>query len=72
VLDDSRDNPLPVALFALMMMVENEGAAAYTESELRGWMASAGLVEVQVRRGAGPLAVIRGKVPGSSGRPTGS
>jgi SAM-dependent methyltransferase len=63
VLDDDRDGPPPVALFALMMLVENEGGAAYTGPELAGWLAGAGLREVEVRRGAGPIAVVRGTAP---------
>jgi len=61
VLNDDRDTPSAVALFALMMLVENEGGAAYTETELRGWLAAAGLDDVQVRRGGGPIAVVSGR-----------
>lgn len=60
VLDDGRDSPPDVALFALMMLVENEGGAAWTESELRGWLQDAGLEQVEVRRGDGPIVVVRG------------
>jgi SAM-dependent methyltransferase len=60
VLEDTRDAPPPVAMFALMMMVENEGGAAYTETELRNWLERAGLDDVELRRGAGPIAVMRG------------
>jgi SAM-dependent methyltransferase len=58
LLDEDRDGPSPVALFALMMMVENEGGAAYTEAEIVDWLAAAGLEHRATRRGAGPIAVV--------------
>ena len=63
LLDETRDGPPDSALFALMMMVENEGGAAYTESEIRGWMTSAGLGGIETVRGHGPIAVMRGGLP---------
>lgn len=63
LLDETRDAPPDVALFAVMMMVENEGGAAYTESEVQGWLTDAGLAFVETRRGAGPIAVVRGWKP---------
>lgn len=63
LLDETRDRPPDVALFAVMMMVENEGGAAYTEGEVRGWLADAGLECVETRRGDGPIAVVRGWKP---------
>jgi len=60
ILDDGRDSPPDVALFALMMLVENEGGAAWTESEFRRWLVNAGLEQIEVRRGGGPIAVVRG------------
>ena len=59
VLDEHRDAPAAVAMFALMMMVENEGGAAYTEAELTSWLAEAGFDEIELRRGFGPIAVLR-------------
>jgi SAM-dependent methyltransferase len=59
VLEESRDAPAAVAMFALMMMVENEGGAAYTDSELTSWLAEAGLSDIELRRGSGPIAVMR-------------
>lgn len=59
-LHEDRDGPAAVALFALMMMVENEGGHAWTDDELCGWLRDAGLVEVDLRRGHGPIAVLRG------------
>jgi predicted TPR repeat methyltransferase len=63
ILSESRDGPPDVAMFALMMMVENEGGAAYTASEIESWMAGAGLTAVETRRGGGPIAVVRGRRP---------
>lgn len=59
VLDDDRDTPPAVALFDLMMMVENEGGAAWTEGELREFLSSTGFDEVSVARGFGPIAAVK-------------
>ena len=59
LLEENRTDPAAVAMFALMMLVENEGGAAYTFEEISQWLAGAGLVDVEVRRGEGPIAVIR-------------
>ncbi len=58
VLDASLVGPRDVALFALMMMVENEGGATYTEPEIVGWLQAAGLRHDATRRGFGPIATI--------------
>ena len=50
-------------MFALMMMVENEGGDAYPASQIEAWMAEAGLEGVETRRGAGPIAAVRGRRP---------
>lgn len=63
LLDETRDSPPDVALFAVMMMVENEGGAAYTEGEIHRWLADAGLAFIETRRGHGPIAVVRGWKP---------
>jgi hypothetical protein len=47
-----------------MMLVENDGGAAWTGSRLTGWLRSAGLTGVELRRGAGPIAVLRASAPG--------
>lgn len=47
-----------LSLFAVMMMVENEGGDAYAESEHRAWLDAAGLGDVEIRRGYGPIAVL--------------
>ena len=59
------DTPPAVALFDLMMLVENEGGAAWTASELTAWLEAAGLTGVELRRGGGPIAVLRATAPGS-------
>jgi SAM-dependent methyltransferase len=63
LLDEGGDGPPEVAMFALMMMVENEGGAAYTAAQVEGWMAEAGLTDVETRRGDGPIAAVRGRRP---------
>ena len=65
VLDEGGDTPPAVALFDLMMLVENEGGAAWTASELTAWLRAAGLTGVELRRGGGPIAVLRATAPGS-------
>jgi hypothetical protein len=63
VLDEGGDTPPAVALFDLMMLVENEGGAAWTGSELTAWLQAAGLTGVELRRGSGPIAVLRATAP---------
>jgi len=63
VLDEDGDGPAAVALFDLMMLVENEGGAAWTAARLTGWLEAAGLTGAEVRRGAGPIAVARASAP---------
>lgn len=63
VLEDSRDRPEAVALFALMMLVENEGGNAYTEQDFHGWLESAGLEQAEIRRGGGPICVVTAVKP---------
>ena len=65
MLDEGGDTPPAVALFDLMMLVENEGGAAWTASELTAWLQAAGLTGVELRRGGGPIAVLRATAPGS-------
>jgi len=43
VMDDGRVNPAAGALFALNMLVGTERGDTFTESEITGWMAAAGL-----------------------------
>jgi hypothetical protein len=49
------------------MLVENEGGAAWPAARLRAWLEAAGLTGVGLRRGAGPIAVLRGTAPGPNG-----
>jgi hypothetical protein len=64
VLDEGGDTPPAVALFDLMMLVENQGGAAWTGSELTAWLQAAGLIGVELRRDGGPIAVLRATAPG--------
>jgi SAM-dependent methyltransferase len=67
VLDETGDSPPTVALFDLMMLVENEGGAAWTAAQLTAWLEAAGLAGVELRRGAGPIAVLRASTPSDAG-----
>jgi hypothetical protein len=46
-----------------MMLVENEGGAAWTAGQLTAWLAAAGLTGAELRRGAGPIAVLSARAP---------
>lgn len=61
LLNEDGDGPPDVAMFALMMMVENEGGAAWTADQVEGWLREAGLTSVETRRSGGPIAVVRGR-----------
>lgn len=61
VLADDEVSPPAVALFALMMLVENEGGGTWTEQEIASWARDAGLEPEPVRRDAGTIAVIRAR-----------
>jgi hypothetical protein len=63
VLDEDGDGAATVALFDLMMLVENEGGAAPTAARLTGWLEAAGLAGAELRRGAGPIAGARARAP---------
>ena len=67
VLDEGGDTPPAVALFDLMMLVENEGGAAWPAATLTGWLRAAGLTGIKLRRGAGPIAVLRATAPDPPG-----
>jgi SAM-dependent methyltransferase len=60
VIDPSRTSPEGVAKFTAMMVVENEGGWTWTEEEIADWMDAAGLEPQPMKRGFGPIAVIRG------------
>ena len=64
---DEEGGPPAVALFDLMMLVENEGGAAWTAARLSAWLEAAGLAGIELRRGAGPIAVLRASTPSDAG-----
>jgi len=47
ILNDERTGPRFATLFSLNMMMGKEGADTYSESEVRGWMSSAGFSEFE-------------------------
>jgi SAM-dependent methyltransferase len=60
---DDGDGPPAVALFDLMMLVENEGGAAWPAARVTTWLEAAGLTGIELRRGTGPIAVLRATAP---------
>ena len=46
-----------------MMLVENEGGAAWPAASSPPWPETAGLTGIRLRRGAGPIAVLRATAP---------
>jgi SAM-dependent methyltransferase len=64
VLGEDGVSPPDVALFALMMLVENEGGGTWTEAQIRAWVEEAGLHPEPLRRNPGPIAVLRASRPG--------
>ena len=50
-----------------MMLVENEGGAAWPAAQLTAWLETAGRARIRLRRGAGPIAVLRATAPRPSG-----
>lgn len=64
--DPDSDAP-DLPLFALMMMVENEGGDAYSEAEHRVWLEAAGLSAIELRRGYGPIAVVAARQAAAAG-----
>lgn len=52
-----------LSLFAVMMMVENDGGDAYSEAEHRTWLEAAGLDQIALKRGFGPIAVVSARKP---------
>lgn len=60
VIDPGRTSPPGVARFTPMMVVENEGGWTWSEEEIAGWLTDAGLDPQPMKRGFGPIAVIRG------------
>jgi SAM-dependent methyltransferase len=60
VVGEDRTSPPAAALFTPMMLVENEGGSTWTEAEIAAWMRDAGIRPEVLRRGDGPIAVLRG------------
>jgi SAM-dependent methyltransferase len=52
-----------LSLFAVMMMVENDGGDAYSEAEHRRWLEAAGFDDIALARGFGPIAVLSARKP---------
>lgn len=61
--DGGSPTPVDVALFDVMMLVENPGGVAYRADEIVGWLEAAGLRDVTVARGEGPIGVVHGTRP---------
>jgi ubiquinone/menaquinone biosynthesis C-methylase UbiE len=60
LIEPDRLHPPEVAMFTLMMMIENEGGFTWTAEEVAAWMRRAGLDGIEVRGSVGPIAVVRG------------
>jgi hypothetical protein len=63
--DDDRSGPIEGLLFALNMALYTEAGDVYSTSQLRGWLAAAGLVEIEEHRLAAALdaVVVVGRRP---------
>jgi len=71
VINEDGVSPPDVALFALMMLVENEGGGTWTEAQIAGWARDAGLEPSGLRRGPGPISALVARKPASPERSTG-
>lgn len=49
-LDEDKTSPPVGAMFSLIMLLENQGAAAYSAEEIQGWLLDTGFVDPTVRR----------------------
>ncbi len=70
VIGEGDPQPPALAMFSLMMLVENEGGGTWSEAEIGEWVAEAGLVDVGLRRGGGPISVLRAQRPQLGGGET--
>ena len=61
LLDEGRTSPPNAALFAINMLVNTERGRTYTEAEVRGWLAAAGLPRIERLQFPGPGGVIVGR-----------
>lgn len=59
------EDPAPpqLAMFSLMMMVENEGGNTWTARQVSEWISAAGLEEPELRQGEGPISVLCARRP---------
>jgi SAM-dependent methyltransferase len=62
-LEENRIEPLEAALFSVNMLVNTDGGAAYTKSEILGWMQSAGLQNLTVEQITPRSAMFTGQKP---------
>ncbi|MBK8960678.1 MAG: methyltransferase [Proteobacteria bacterium] len=60
-LDDTRLSPLDAVAANVMFLNIYDDGQAYTESEYRGWLADAGLGDIQRRELAGGYSIIHGR-----------
>ncbi len=63
IMDESRTDPPPGALFALNMLVGTSAGDTYTETEVRGWMGEAGLSDIDRVETSFGSAQMRGRKP---------
>lgn len=61
LMDEDRVSPLHGAFFALNMLVNTERGDTYTESEVRGWLESAGLTDIERLDPGGEAALVIGR-----------
>jgi 3-hydroxy-5-methyl-1-naphthoate 3-O-methyltransferase len=66
VINEDRISPPDVALFALMMLVENEGGGTWTEAQIAGWSRDAGLEPGALQRNPGPISALVARKPEAS------
>lgn len=63
VLGEDGVSPPEVAMFAPMMLIENEGGGTWTEFEIAAWCEAAGLAPPTLRRNPGPIAALTAQKP---------
>lgn len=66
-LDDSRLSPLDAVAANVMFLNIYDDGQAYTESEYRGWLADAGLVDIERHELAGGYSIVVGRKPCMAG-----
>lgn len=65
LLEEDRVSPSVSALFAVMMLVENQGGNVYSGAEIAGWLGGAGFQQVNVTRlsAPSPMGLVCGTRP---------